>query len=330
VPGQLAQAAASVLERRFLLNAFVPTMVSLVALGCTVLASRSRLVSSLEAWAKLDPVAKLASVAALFAVSWLLGGLVASQWRNIIRLYEGYPAKRLYNWLDRHPSWASLPRPGLDKHLRRVEVIARDPKAGAVFYYRYPPFDEPEEVMPTQLGNILKSAERYSYHRYGADSIYLWPRLFRLLPERFSRDFEKFVQNYELPIVLSFLSGLTSFAAFLWVAVSGSWSNGSAFQLGIGILLAYLFYRLSLENAIDYGEQLKVAFDLYRHELLDNWTTNLPTSAEGMIWQEYQEFVVEGVPPDAAAAAESTTDLWTPGTRRSDGARSAPQPRAPR
>jgi hypothetical protein len=73
-------------------------------------------------------------------------------------------------------------------------------------YPRYPLTEDEEDVLPTRLGNILLAAERYPLSRYGMDTIYFWPRLFPLLPEKFQNEYEEFILNYEFPLVVAFES----------------------------------------------------------------------------------------------------------------------------
>jgi hypothetical protein len=67
------------------------------------------------------------------------------------------------------------------------------------------PIDD-HRVMPTALGNIIRSAEDYGYHRYGFDSIYLWPRLAAVLPAEYLDDVDRAIIEYQTPLMVSFWS----------------------------------------------------------------------------------------------------------------------------
>jgi hypothetical protein len=55
-------------------------------------------------WTRLDVLSKTAATLVYAAAMWFLAAAVASQWRGIARLFEGYPAKRLLS--ERAPGTA--------------------------------------------------------------------------------------------------------------------------------------------------------------------------------------------------------------------------------
>ncbi len=59
-------------------------------------------------------------------------------------------------------------------------------------------FASPERLLPTALGNVLRSAEDRAGVRYGADSVVVWPRLFPLLPEQLARSVEDEVTQLDV------------------------------------------------------------------------------------------------------------------------------------
>ena len=79
--------------------------------------------------------------------------------------------------------------------------------------------EDPEDVLPTRLGNVLRAAELYPLHRYGIDIAVLWTRLTMLLPDQLQRDIERSVMQYR-PLVISAWS-LTLTSCSLTLAWSG-------------------------------------------------------------------------------------------------------------
>jgi hypothetical protein len=57
-----------------------------------------RLIVLARSWDRHSATSKLLILAAYFVTAWFFAAVLASQWRNIIRLYEGYP----HFSVDRH------------------------------------------------------------------------------------------------------------------------------------------------------------------------------------------------------------------------------------
>ncbi len=69
----------------------------------------------------------------------------------------------------------------------------------------------------------------------------------------------------------------------------------------IGTLLLFrLTYQNTIAAAIDYGEKIKAAFDLYRWKVLENLHLRLPRNfgEEHQIWDQVCQLLYYGVPPD--------------------------------
>lgn len=306
VPEALTQ-LSTVFRRRFLFNALLPTLVFVTALTALVVASVGPLRRVDLWWSRLDVLAKVVAVVGALAVIWFLAGAVASQWRGIVRLFEGYPALRVLKertpgvaWHRRRARlmWVGEPVPGQDD-----DEDAEWPNA-VLAYPSYPLIDDDEnadneaDILPTKLGNILLAAERYPLTHYGMDAIYFWPRLFPLLPQQFQEDYEKFLQQHEFPLVVAFQASITAFlGGAVIVATQGPWWLFLAWFTG-GQVLAYLLYRLSLDSAEELGEQQRAAFDLYRHLLLEQWPTPADVKNEKEAFARIQEFIVSNLEPE--------------------------------
>jgi hypothetical protein len=281
---------ASFLERRFLLNAFFPSMVFLGGLLLVFLAPHGGIPRAAKAWTGQSVTLQVVSIAAFLAGVWLFAGGVASQWRSIIRVFEGYWPIYLQRLL----------RPGQEWHVQRMKRLYEVEGGYARIHDSYPLEPDYDKVMPTRLGNILKSAELYPKYRYHADSVLLWPRLHHLFPENFRRDVADARAQLEFLLVISLLSTIFSIVAGGYLLLRGAawW----AFLLCFwgGILVAFGAYLGSTSNAQVYAYQLRVGFDLYRTELIRQLRLELPGTfdQERERWKEIISLFFYATPPE--------------------------------
>jgi hypothetical protein len=268
MPTEALTQLAEVFRRRFLFNALLPTLVFTTAtVGVIVECAGSRtLVASW--WTALDTVSKVFTALAYAAAIWFLAGAVASQWRAIVRLFEGYPISAI---TERLP----IDTPGVRWHREHAARLRGskpelDPEKA---YLRYPPSRHEELILPTRLGNVLLAAELYPYDRYRIDPVLFWPRLYPLLPDQFQADYEEFVMEHEFPLVVAFESAIAAIIGGVATLLAGKPPLTFVMLFGGGMLIAYGFYCLSISSAEEVGEQQRTAFDLYRDRLLEHWPT---------------------------------------------------------
>lgn len=293
------EGTTGLLERRFLTNAFLPVLLFSPAVAVTGLAGTGRLAAVLSAGGQLETGAKVVLLAGYLLAVWFLASFVQSQWRNLVRLFEGYPLGR----------WRSAGDAGREWHRARVDRLRQGAGPAHDLYYRYPASDS--QVMPTRLGNVLRSAERYGWERYRADTIVLWPRLAPLVPPEFAARVDEFRGALEFLLVVSVWSGAYALVAGAWLVVADG--NLLLFLAcsAVGYGVAYAAYLSALEAAVEYGEQLRVGVDLFRTRVLGQLRLPLPNDLqeERRQWQLLDDFVssnyvealtwVPGAPPAA-------------------------------
>lgn len=121
----------------------------------------------------------------------------------LIKLFEGYIFFNRFPFMrNAHIKLASnlmRRRDGLKKRIQAVEEYKTKSRSrmerkkdlllrlnreyysvAARYDQSYPP--SLSEVMPTKVGNILKSSESYAGTRYGMDGVAFWPRLYHVIP----------------------------------------------------------------------------------------------------------------------------------------------------
>jgi hypothetical protein len=144
------------------------------------------------------------------------------------------------------------------------------------------------DLQPTLLGNVLATATEHPRLAYAMEGALWWPRLSPLLPS----SFQAMLGGAQAPMMaLLNLSVVFAALAVLGVAVlglaDGQWPVAVAFLIG-GLVLSRLCYRAAVSQAVEVGSMLRVAFDLYRYEILRQMALDDPAdlTAERVLWQQ--------------------------------------------
>ena len=292
---------------------FLPTAVFAILFRVVVyplIPAESEILETLEG---LDTEWEIVAVS-LLAV--LLSALLFVVNGPIIRMYEGYP------WKDGPLGEALIRReqarferaraqrmalPQLGHETRTIDngslgdratgIFALWDRTGATYNREFP--DEPALVLPTRLGNAIRSFETYSWRRYGMEAINLWPRLIAKIDERFAGAIDEAKTLFDFMLnasLLSALFGLTMGIAGALrpddVGTQAIWRVQGPFVWLGGILaafgLSYLCYHRAIREAIGWGDMVTSAFDLYRGDLLKSLghqTTPTTIAEEKALWQ---------------------------------------------
>jgi len=227
----------------------------------------------------------LLGVGALLVIT-VLAYLLEALTIPVVRLYEGYwPRGSLTNWAC------------------KMQKNRKAKSTDSAAYHNFPL--DSDLVKPTQLGNVLVAAEEYPHQLYQLDAVLWWPRLATLLPETFRAQVDTALTpvlamlNLSMMLTMLALGGGTAvlLANRLW------WLFGAVF-LG-GLLLARLCYLAAVSQAVDYGESVRVAFDLYRHDILKQMHIPLPDNLfkERLLWELLNKWLYSYAPPWEIGAA---------------------------
>ncbi|MGH3716292.1 MAG: hypothetical protein ACRDT4_22945 [Micromonosporaceae bacterium] len=278
------------LDRRFLLNAVLPSALFVLLAGFVWLAGADPAVAA-DRWDDAGGFALLVLVAA----TGLLACVVSAATPALLRLYEGYwgtpPGRLLAAW-------------GRRRHQRRLAALARDPDAYPQIHLRYPLPSQPGEVMPTRFGNVLRSAELYPKDRYGIDTAVVWPRLYQVLPERQVTQIAAARGGIDLMVTISALASMFAVAGGGYLLATGApwWRFLLCLWGGAGV--AWLAYRGAVATAVTYGQHLRTAFDVHRGELL----RQLGLTEEPGLWRRLAQHWYRNVPLDAELEPELGDD----------------------
>jgi hypothetical protein len=266
----------------------------------------------------------------LFSEEWLLvavlfiiiviTGLLYNLNIPIIRLYEGYPwkdsslGKRRIDHYKQDYRQVTARREGMRTLLRAMGkntpdffTIRRHWSAeGDRLLRSYP--DRELLILPTRLGNVLRSFERYPSRQYNMDAIILWPRLVSKIDKEYLTVITDAKTSVDFMLNNSVLNGLLALSMIILGLVYPQDTLTTAPSLATWLikfaaftLLAYLFYLGAVSRAGAWGETVKSAFDLYRWDLLEDLGYQQKPQtrkAERDIWNKISIQMLYGDHPD--------------------------------
>jgi hypothetical protein len=124
----------------------------------------------------------------------------------------------------------------------------------------------PDERMPTRVGNSLRASELWPKEKYGLDAVVCWTRLWLVMPE--SAKGELIVARARLDAAL---------AALMSSLLAVSWTAWTVWVLPAVVITGLAAYLATLDSARLYGTLVESAFDLYRPALYQTLRWPLPT-----------------------------------------------------
>jgi hypothetical protein len=243
----------------------------------------------------------------LFLVSGILYNLNVP----IIRLYEGYTWQDsgLGSWAQRGElrrlDWATANRRKLWRLTTRLSrANPDDPAIDDIEGLRtelaqrvvneYP---GRALVLPTRLGNAIRSFEEYARTVYAMSSITIWPRLVGVMSKEYAATLDESKAAFDFMINASFLSWIfsasTLVAGLMAPARIDPWPW--AVQIALSLVAGYLFYRGSIGAALAWGAQVKGAFDLFRWDLLEKLgyaRASITPEQEKALWMEISQRMI--------------------------------------
>jgi hypothetical protein len=289
---------AGTLDRRYFSTIWLPVQVFALALVLSVLDWRALLAGWSAAPVGEQVVVAVGTLALTTAAAYVLSVVLPS----VTRLYEGRWHRALDPIANRLRGRQTARRARGLAGQRRDETLATFPPPG-------------HDVMPTALGNVLRSAELHSWVRYRLDSVVSWPRLFECLPERIVRQLAAEKAQLDLILVLSFLTALYAPIVGVANAVDGAWL-AAVTCFAAGIILSRICYMVAVPAAVSYGLIIRSAYDVHRFRMLDALDWDRPTSwsVERRQWQAIAQLWLRGI----VSSREGAEALGYPSERRPD------------
>jgi hypothetical protein len=218
----------------------------------------------------------------------------------IIRFFEGYPwqfsylGRRRTVYYQKMFQEAQARQNGMRTLLRAVD--SQDPyyavitrywsSSGEAFKKAYP--NRELLVLPTRLGNVIRSFERYPDEQYKMESILLWTRLVAKVDKEYAGVITDTKASLDFMLNSSVLSAILAFSALALGLIFPQNTLSSPALLSVWLikifaflLLAYLFY-LGRSRASAWGETVRAPSTSTRWDLLkQRWATSkLPRPPE--------------------------------------------------
>lgn len=262
-------------EARFKLVDFLPTFLILTVLAALVASGAPRRTPNLGALQALFNKPKWDYIGLLAFAALVLSLLLQPFQLQIVRVLEGY-------WGDStiadHLFWigVEIQRRKLAALKRRRRLIKKDEANFSIAFRlnsRIKGYPAEHRLLPTTLGNALRSTEDLAGQRYGLKAVVVWPRLYPFIAEPLRAQIAHFRDQYSRGARLSVGFVTASFITAIVLLPNGGWWR---LFPATGILLSWISYRSAVTAARLHGVVVMSAFDLYRLDLLKGLHVELP------------------------------------------------------
>lgn len=137
---------------------------------------------------------------------------------------------------------------------------------------RYP---EESRVMPTRLGNALRSFEDDAGSQYGLDAILVAPHFSLIAPDQHTQYLRDSRQQMDTTISLCAVSLLATMITVAFLLTDGLWLLVSI----VPYALAYVAYRSAVAAADEYATAVKTIIDLDRFQLYESLRIDAPRNS---------------------------------------------------
>lgn len=257
----LGNAATSV-SSRFNLVGLAPSALLATAIGALVTSGAFSGVPSLHLLVLRSGKVNVFIASVIFLAVFCTALVLQPFQLLLVRILEGYwegvPVLRHLRWV------------GIEVNRRRrweVNVLANDTELALRLY---PP--TADDLLPTRLGNILRSAERQAGQNHGfIDPVEMLPRIYPYVSPSLAENIRDARNDLDIACrmcavlwTIALVAGCTLTADGAVAASVGAWLAVPAATAVFGVLS----YRAAVRCAGEYGRILYYVFDLHRRDLI--------------------------------------------------------------
>lgn len=157
-----------------------------------------------------------------------------------------------------------LPRTSLD-----ISVIAERLR-------RYPV--DPEQILPTRLGNAIRRFEEYGYDRYRLDIITMWYALYGVSDTQVRREVGAGRASADFFVCLIYGHAAVALAAIAALAVHPG--VGPAVAIAAAVVLSVMWYWMAVRATDEWAAAVRGLVDLGRKPLAEALGLYLPSTLE--------------------------------------------------
>jgi hypothetical protein len=197
--------------------------------------------------------ANIAQVTVVAIVAVAFGSVLHPFQIRFVRILEGY-------WAN-VPGLRHLQYLGIEINRRRMLRLYRNGRSRDMLQ-RYPPLTA--DLMPTAIGNALRSAERQAGKPYGMDAVLMLPWLYPLASPTVSTVFQDLRNQLDIAARYCLVFGLITVTGLVTLMTDGVW----LLLPTLTAALTWASYRATLSTALAYGTGMHVLFDLHHADLL--------------------------------------------------------------
>jgi hypothetical protein len=226
----------------------------------------------LDWWFGLDSSRQFSVTIAGFLLTVVLALTLRAFSRPLVRLYAGF-------------SWWTWPRKiGLWIQEKRYERLRKQDRQLASLWKYFP--EDNRHLQPTRLGNHLQAADEYALKVYGLDSAVWWPHLVAVFPKTFREQVDNALTPLLALINLATILGLVALGHLLLLPQLTTAIISVLITIGIQLLVVVVCIKAATDQAVSYGDVIRVGFDFYRHDILRQLRIPLPETlaAERDLW----------------------------------------------
>lgn len=173
-------------------------------------------------------------------------------------------------------------------------------------------------LLPTALGNTIRAFETYPRVMYGIDTIGAWNRLLAVLPKDYRELIDAAKAQFDFWFnlyVLSLLFIIEYAAAVVFSGIHAVWLPILA------LVAARLAYTQACRAAVEWGDLVKAAFDVFLPDLASKLKLSIPSkrTEERKLWTRFTQAVLYRAPSAIPERSQLEQDQKNSGRTLLDG-----------
>lgn len=299
--GALSDRMDSKFLTAFWLPAFVFVLGGLCTLGLMVGPGQ------IDTWiSDLDSVEQTLGVLIIVLIISMLAFVLRALTRPITEVYAGIAMpSAVATWSTRGQLRAKRRAEQMLANPQHQGSLSLDASSVNLVQNRFPLNNT--DLQPTLFGNIIASASEHPRAAYSMEGMMWWSRLSPLLPGSFQGTLASAQAPMMALLNLSIVFFALAIATFILGAIASQWVIAMVVA-GLSFVLSWLGYRAAVSQAAEVSSMLRVAFDLYRYDILDQLGIAHPADLieERALWLRLTREILglpEATAPERAAEA---------------------------